>query len=106
TICISSSVRAALSPARAFGRSSPVIGEIELTARPTPTPPIPPPPPPPAPVPWPPAPPPPVPPPPPPPPPPPTLRLSEATLMPPLDPGVLLVNIAREEGLPTSSAAM
>src|SRR4029079_18405277 len=32
-------------------------------------------------------------------------RLSEATLMPPLDPGALLVNIDRAEGRPTSSAA-
>src|SRR5438552_146931 len=64
------------------------------------------PPPPPAPVPRPPAPPPPLPPPPPPPPPPPTLRLSEATLMPPLDPGALLANRERAEGRPTSSAAM
>src|SRR5262249_7160494 len=92
--------------ARAFGRSVPVIGAIELTARPTPTPEIPPAPPLPAPVPLPPAPPPPFPPPPPPPPPPPTLRLSEATLIPPLDPGVLLANIEREDGLPTSSAAI
>src|SRR4029077_11070784 len=82
----------------------PVIGVIGMTARPTPTPPYPAHPPPSAPVPRPPTPPPPLPPPPPP-PPPPTLRLSEARLMPPLDPGALLVNIERDEGRPTSSAA-
>src|SRR5258708_20823006 len=101
TICISSSVRAGPGPPRAFGRSAPVIGAIGLTARPTPTPPIPPPLPP-APVPRPPTPPPPLPPP----PPPPTLRLREATLMPPLHPGVLLVNQHHAERRPTSSAAM
>src|SRR5215471_21591441 len=56
-------------------------------------------------MPRPPRPPPPLPPPPPPPPPPPTLRLREARLMPPLDPGVSLVNRDRAEGRPTSSAA-
>src|SRR5262245_724488 len=106
TCCISWSVRAEPGPPRAFGLSLPVIGAIELTTRPTPAPPIPPAPPPPAPVPLPPIPPPPLPPPPPPPPPPPTLRFSEATLMPPLDPGALLVNIEPDEGRPTSSAAM
>src|SRR5258708_21023557 len=104
SICISSSVRAGPGPPRAFGRSAPVIGAIELTARRTPTPPIPPPPLPPPPLPWPPTPPPPLPPPPPP-PPPPTLRLSEATLLPPLDPGVLLANKEPAEGRPPSSAA-
>src|SRR5260370_9418463 len=102
-MCISGSVRAGPGPPRAFGRSAPVIGAIRLTARPTPTPPIPPPPLPPAPVPRPPTPPLPLPPPAPP-PPPPTLRLREATLMPPLDPAVLLVNKERPEGRPTSSA--
>ncbi|TMQ61657.1 MAG: hypothetical protein E6K78_12555 [Candidatus Eisenbacteria bacterium] len=64
-----------------------------LVARPTPRP-------------WrPPAPPPPVPPPPPPPPPPPTLRLSEATLMPPLEPGLLVVSLEPDDAWPTSSAA-
>src|SRR2546422_7833032 len=101
----SSSVRAGPGPPRAFGRSAPVIGAMGLTARPPPTPPTPPPPLPLAPVPWPPTPPRPLPPPPPPPPPPPTLRLREARLMPPLDPGVLLVNKERAEGRPTSSAA-
>src|SRR4029453_13462549 len=74
------------------GRSPPPIEAIVLVALPTPRP-------------WsPPAPPPPVPPPPPPPPPP--VRLREETLMPPLEPGLLLVKRERDEtGLPTSSAA-
>ncbi|PYS33872.1 MAG: hypothetical protein DMG14_30815 [Acidobacteria bacterium] len=88
-----------------MGRSAPPIEAIELVARPTPTPWNPPPLPPAPPLPLPPTPPPPLPPPPAPPPPPPTLRFSEATLMPPLDPGVLLVNVERDDGRPTSSAA-
>src|SRR5260370_2227733 len=96
-MCICAPVRAGPGALRASGRSAPVIGAIRLPARPTPTPPS-------APVLRPPTPPPPLPPPPPP-PPPPTLRLTEAALMPPLVPGVLLANKERAEGRPTSSAA-
>jgi len=99
TICISSSVREGPGPPFDSGRSPPPIEAMGLVARPMPTPPPPPAPPRPPPPPRP------VPPAPPPPPPPPTLRLSEATLMPPLEPGAFVVNREGDEGRPTSSAA-
>src|SRR5438874_9190277 len=81
-ICISSSVRAPPGPLCALGRSPPPpIEAIELVARATVTPGMPPPP---APPPL-------------PPPPPPTLWFSEALSMPPLNPGVLVVNRARDD---------
>src|SRR6185312_17165470 len=67
------------------------VASIELVARATVTPGIPPPPAPPPPL--------------PPLPPPPTLWFSEAVFIPPLAPGVLVVNIERDDDRPTSSAA-